>query len=101
MTSRLGPGMSLTFFGVSAREEGSPADLTISWDFGQYIHSDHYFTSANDQKVELEGSSDRFTRKRKLDLTRKDKEKAVGAPPKESVGAPDQMTVSQHSKSEG
>ncbi len=25
----------------------------------------------------------------------------VGAPPKESVGAPDQMTVSQHSKSEG
>ncbi len=26
---------------------------------------------------------------------------SVGAPPKESVGAPDQMTVSQHSKSEG
>ena len=25
----------------------------------------------------------------------------VGPPPKESVGAPDQMTVSQHSKSEG
>jgi hypothetical protein len=25
----------------------------------------------------------------------------MGAPPKESVGAPDQMTVSQHSKSEG
>ncbi len=25
----------------------------------------------------------------------------VGAPPKESVGAPDQMTVSQRSKSEG
>ncbi len=25
----------------------------------------------------------------------------VGAPPEESVGAPDQMTVSQHSKSEG
>jgi hypothetical protein len=25
----------------------------------------------------------------------------VGAPPKETVGAPEQMTVSQHSKSEG
>jgi len=26
---------------------------------------------------------------------------SCGSPPKESVGAPDQMTVSQHSKSEG
>ncbi len=58
-----------------------------------------YQTEEKDYKRE-----EMITRERKRIIRHRHRKRIlaiVGAPPKESVGAPDQMTVSQHSKSEG